>query len=173
MNETWKEIPGFDGRYQCSILGRIRSTDWRDTRGYLRKGKILKQVHERNGYLQVPLTTVKSKLYLAHRLIALTFLQGIPGKDFVNHKNGVKDDNRLDNLEWCTKSENSKHSFLINMQCNKGEKHPSHKLTEPQVLAIRSIYNKGNTTSRQLAKIFQLSKTQVLDIVNKKSWSHI
>jgi len=169
MKEVWENIDGYFGRYQCSPCGKIRSVDWRDSRGHLRKGKILKQQKESNGYLQV---RFYDAAFLSHRIIAKAFLPKIDGKDFVNHKNGIKTDNRLENLEWVTKSENSKHSFLIGTQCNKGENHPANKLKLQDVITMRES-NKNGVSAYQLSKLYNISYTQAKDIVKKRSWKHV
>ena len=104
MEEIWKDIPNFEGLYQASNLGNIRST--------YRYKKILKQCKSKNGYLKVMLCAhSERKLISVHRLIAMTFLKDYDIKLQVNHKNGIKVDNRIKNLEMVTPSENIKHSF--------------------------------------------------------------
>lgn len=177
MNEIWKNIPGLENCYRVSNFGNFKSIGKIETgkrRIIVRKDRLLSPVHESNGYLQIGLIVDgKQKRFLAHRLVALTFLKPVTGKDFVNHKNGIKDDNRVENLEWCNKSENCKHSFLIGTQCNKGEQHPQNKVTNIQVLEIRAKFIPRIYSSRKLAKEYGLSKTNILDIVNRKTWNHI
>jgi HNH endonuclease/NUMOD4 motif-containing protein len=172
--EQWQNIPGFDKCYFVSTHGNFKSIgrEERNTRRICKRNdRILTPKHEGNGYLQIGLMVkYKQTRFLAHRLVAITFLVKPEGKDFVNHKNGIKDDNRIENLEWCTKSENAKHSFSIGTQCNKGEMHPGHKLTKIQVEEIRSKYISRLYPSRKLAKEYNISKRNVLDIVNKKIW---
>lgn len=171
--EEWNPIFGFNGRYFCSTLGRIKSVDWRDTRGALRKGRIMKQQRDHYGYMHIFLTNGNfKKINLVHRLIAIAFLGLKKGKDFVNHKNGKKDDNRIDNLEWVTKSENSKHSFVIGTQDNKGMKHPLARYTDDQIREIRERHTKGESAYK-LSKEFKMSYTNAKDIVAKRTWSHI
>ena len=101
--EVWKDIAGYEGLYQVSNFGRIKS---------FYTGRIMRLAPAKNGYLVVNLTkSGKQKVYSVHRLVAGTFLAPDSHKTFVNHKNGNKHDNRLDNLEWCTKSENAVHSL--------------------------------------------------------------
>ncbi len=176
--EIWKDIPGFESKYQCSTLGRFkrlrRLVENRTTNIYWLKEKILSPCHESNGYLQISLMyRKKPKLFLAHRLIIKTFKKKERGRFFVNHINGVKDDKILSNLEWCTKSENAKHSFQIGVQCNKGESHPQAKLTNNLIKEIRNKYVPHIYSSRKIAREYNLSKSHVLAIVNHKSWAHL
>lgn len=127
--EIWKDIPNYEGLYQASNLGKIRSLDHKimqkGVNGKLivhkYKGKILKGWIQNTGYLTVSLN---NKKYSAHRLIAITFLEQEKGKNIVNHIDGNKLNNRVDNLEWC----DHKHNFdeavrlnLINMKYNSYE----------------------------------------------------
>lgn len=110
--ENWKPIPGYEGRYEVSDLGRVRSlphavpnrSGERITEGHLLKPQLL-----RNGYLQVSLGR-KRKHADVHRLVALAFLPPVEGKTEVNHKNLVKTDNRVLNLEWVDRHENLLHA---------------------------------------------------------------
>lgn len=103
--EIWKDIPGYEGLYQASTFGRIKSLN------YKRSGKegILKPSLHKLGYLKVFLT--KTKCYLVHRLVALTFISNPNNYPQINHKNGVKTENILENLEWCSAQFNVKHRF--------------------------------------------------------------
>lgn len=131
--ELWKDIPNFEGLYQASINGEIRSI-------YKYK-KILKQSKSKNGYLKVMLcANGKRKLISVHRLIAMTFLEDYETNLQVNHKNGIKTDNRVDNLEMVTPSENIRHSFENGLQKAKfGKEHPLYKK-----------YGKENKTSKKV-----------------------
>lgn len=103
LNEIWKDIPAFEGKYQASNYGRVRSLN------YLRTGKeqILKLTKNKDGYLVVTLfKNGKRKCFLVHRLVWLTFHGEIPEGYEINHKSEVKTDNRLENLELVTRKEN-------------------------------------------------------------------
>lgn len=104
MNEVWKDIPGYEGRYQVSNLGNVRSLNWRLT-GQT-KNLFLKPHNQ--GYLQVELAdNGKRKTYMVHRLVAICFVDGYTEGMLVNHKNENRTDNRAENLEWCTQSYNT------------------------------------------------------------------
>ena len=107
MIEEWRDIRGYEGVYQISSLGRIRSLDrYVDDKGHKRfvKGKILKPSKHKNNYEYVVLYDRKHRMI--HRLVAETFIDNIDNKRTVNHINGDKSDNRVINLEWCTHKEN-------------------------------------------------------------------
>lgn len=107
--EIWKDIEGYEGLYQVSDLGRVKSliryhnTSWR----------ILTPRLQHNGYLMVTLSknNIKNQISV-HRLVAFTFISNPENKKCVNHKDGNKQNNTLANLEWVTNRENSAHHFL-------------------------------------------------------------
>ena len=109
--EIWKDIPGYEGLYQASSLGKIKSLD-RITRRCSNttrciKGKIIKQRLNRNRYLKVQLYKEgKGKWYTVHRLIATTFIPNPENKPEIDHINTVRTDNRIKNLRWVTRKEN-------------------------------------------------------------------
>lgn len=121
MTEIWRDIPEYEGFYQASNLGRIRSLD-RDLKcevkkrgykfGYFKKGRILKQGVQRGGYKVVSISVcAKRKVCTVHRLVAKAFLENPCNYREVNHKDGNKTNNAVENLEWCEHSDNIKHSY--------------------------------------------------------------
>jgi len=94
-------------------------------------------------------------------------------KRFVNHKDGDKQNNIVSNLEWCTRSENSKHSFALGLQSNRGEKHPGHKLTDNLVHEIRELRLATGLPYYRIAELYNISKTNTMDICKRKVWSHL
>ena len=97
----------------------------------------------------------------------------IAGKDQVNHIDGVKRNNYSSNLEWCTRSENTKHKYAMGLDSNKGIRHPGSKLTEKQVLEIRDRFSKGETDRNKLAVDYSISSGHIFQIIKRTSWSHI
>lgn len=113
--EIWKDIKDYEGHYQVSSAGHIRSLN-RDTTisgtKSIFKGKTLKYSLDGNGYKQLALYNKGERVRMvAHRLVASTFIPNTENKPCVNHINGIKGDNRVENLEWSTQSENIKHAF--------------------------------------------------------------
>lgn len=120
MEEIWKDVQGFEGRYQVSNMGRVRSLD-RTTidktgRVHHTRGMILKDsLNKGRGYYRVSLSDGHRNYthYEVHRLVALHFVPGYKEGLVVNHKNEIKTDNRAENLEWCTYQYNLNYSDVI------------------------------------------------------------
>lgn len=117
--ENWKDICGYEGYYQVSDLGRVRSLD-RIIYQKIKGGVIAKKIYPgcilkqsiRNGYFSVSLKmNGDGKHKTVHRLIAIAFIDNPQNKPLINHINGIKKDNRISNLEWCTAKENSQHAL--------------------------------------------------------------
>lgn len=116
-NEIWKDIVGYEGLYQVSNLGRVKSLPRATT-----NGKILKvQVNRLNKYCYVALCRDNKKMFKrVHILVANAFLGANPNKLQVNHIDGNKENNNVYNLEYCTQSENMKHAYLTGLEKPKG-----------------------------------------------------
>ena len=122
MQEIWKDIPQYEGLYQVSNMGRIKSLLRKIDNSSVKGGKYtvnekIKNVHLQNsGYLVVQLyKNGKYKNLLLHRIVAETFLPQKKNKNEVNHINGIKTDNTINNLEWVSSSENKKHAIKNNL----------------------------------------------------------
>lgn len=175
MEEIWKRIPNYS-KYEASNLGRIKTFNWKGSG----KEKVMTPAHDASGYLRTVLirddgkyTTVK-----VHRIICQTFLDNPEDKPCVNHIDGIRDNNKLENLEWCTRSENMKHAFKIGNKSQKGERNTCATLTDEQVLEIRANYEYGKTgkkgkTKQQIADEYNTTFSVIKRIVQNRTWKHL
>jgi hypothetical protein len=109
MKETYINLPGYEGLYQVSNLGNVKSCKRKGS-----SGCVIRPAIRRDGYLQVHLQKDgKGKSLLVHRLVALAFLPLVDGKHQVNHKDGNRSNNASSNLEWCTAQENTLHAHDV------------------------------------------------------------
>ena len=128
--EIWKDIKGYEGLYQVSNLGRIKSFN------YWNQGKIriLKLRFHKEGYLIVSLNkNTKTKIKFVHRLIAEAFIPNPENKPEIDHINGIRDDNRIENLRWVTRKENMNNE-LTKQRCKKSNVKKVRCLTTNEVL---------------------------------------
>lgn len=121
MMETWKDIPGYEGRYAVSDCGKVKSLARR-----VRIGKYHRNINElilKPKPLHYPQVEIGGKIYLIHRLVALTFIPNPRKCRTVNHKDSDRQNNTVENLEWCTQSENNFHAVRNGRPIMRGDTH--------------------------------------------------
>lgn len=175
--QVWKDIKGFEGIYQISNNGEVKSLERKTFNNGTKteniiKEKILKKPLDKDGYIIYCLFKNNKRFSLkAHRLVAIEFIDNPQNKPQVNHKNGIKTDNSVDNLEWVTAKENSVHATQLGLNYQLGgELHHMSKLTAKQINEIFDFYLNKNITQKEIARIYNVSQTQINRILNKKRW---
>lgn len=170
----WKQlvIDGTIFHYAISDKGEVRNTN---------TGLTLKNQHTRDGYCALKISNPDirfAKTMRVHRLVAMMYLPNPNNWPEVNHKDGNKDNNRVDNLEWCTSSYNQKHAYATGLKhcvikhgC--GEDCYGSKYTEKQIREVCVLLQEGKLTYRQIAERTGVSRRNVVTIRCKQSWHHI
>ena len=177
INEIWKPVKGYEGIYEVSNLGRVKSLPRLKYCGH--KNSKPQKVHERIltshvdrlGYVKVRLSkNGESKTSLLHRVIAEAFIDPVEGKSEINHKDGVKANNAIENLEWSTRSENVKHAFLNKLKHPKrAEENNKSKLNWDSVNEIRDLHL-GGVSQKDLSIKFGVTIASINNIINYKTW---
>lgn len=174
--EKWKDVVGYENLYKVSNLGSVKRLSRESVdklgRPYKLKEKLLKPNRIKGGYFQLKLTRDKvEKSLLLHRLVCEAFHGPAPeGRNFVNHKDGDKSNNRADNLEWVSVQENTDHAAANGLRCH-GEASPKAKLTEEQVIEICRLWDSKSLTRYQLADKFKISHRNICSILSGNSWN--
>lgn len=177
--ETWRPVVGYEGLYEVSNKGRIKILErkiiCKNGHTYIKREKIAKmQKNALNFYIYVGLSKNNiRKNVRVHRIVATAFLKKEKHKNYVNHLNGKKDDNRSENLEWCTSSENAIHAHknnLINIAV--GEGLPQAKLKEKEVIEIKKMLEL-KTSLVSIAKKYNVGISTIMDIKAKRTWKHL
>lgn len=177
--EVWKSL--YDN-YYISSYGRLATNNWKNSS----KLMLMKPAHDANGYLRTVIKHPDGRLKTVkiHRLVCTAFHPNIENKPQVNHIDCVRDNNRADNLEWCTNSENTLHSIKMgtyvmqdpngdNLPLLQGEDSYMAKLTQKEVLEIRLKFKPRKYTRDMLSVEYNVSPTTIKDIVLRRTWKHI
>lgn len=174
--EEWRDIPGWEGRYSASSLGRIKSLPKKVTlfHGglYHTLEKIIKQ-RKSNGYLFVALFDGKRRLDIqVHIIIGRTFIENKENKPFINHKNGIKDDNRVDQIEWCTAAENNQHAYDTGLA--KGAMFGRKGLMSPSSKKVQCLFTGSIYCYKEAAKWLGISNTSFSDMMKGRynNWTN-
>lgn len=154
----WAEV---SRKYEASSDGHIRNKQ---------TGRVLKEFAGKGGYMR---TQFDGKTRAVHRVIADVFIPKEPGKEFVNHKDGNKRNNSVENLEWCTRSENMKHAYAHGLKSSSGELNGRSKLTVENVRTIKAIYRKGDKDcgATALAKRYGVARQTICAVASGQNWA--
>jgi hypothetical protein len=183
IQEMWSNIPSYVGYYQVSTHGNVRSVDrivYTVNGGKnphpgqkIARGRVIKAHDLGKGYLYVNLSmNGHQKMIAVHRLMAEAFISIELNGLTVNHKDGNKQNNTLENIELVSIQENIAHAFKTGLRDQQGEKNKRSKLSEAQVLGIRQRYLGGESLSK-LSNEFSVGGPCIWKIVSRRTWKHL
>lgn len=179
-DEIWKPVKGYEGLYEVSDLGNIKSLRKRVDSGKCHRTypeRILKAHPDPKGYMKVVLSDREHNSHICkvHRLVAEAFISNPDNLPQVNHIDGNKTNNALSNLEWCDQSKNMKHAFKLGLKSLSGEFNPAAKLSSEDVEFIRSHYKRRDKEFGVigLAKRFNVHRKTVGRVIQNRSWSEV
>lgn len=179
--EIWKDCFEFPDRYQVSNKGNVRSKAYLKTGRtknssefkYLTKSRLLSLFINPDGYFQVRLQVNNVKVTRkVHRLVAEAFIPLKEGKNCVNHLNSQRQDNRVENLEWCTNQENIQHGYDSGSNSNAGDLHPRAVLNSAVVLQIK-LLEKTGISCAEISRVVGFKYHTVNKVIKRKNWKEI
>ena len=175
MSEIWKDVPNFEGSYQVSNMGRVRSVDrvvtFKDGSMRKLKGKVLKSYLNNVGYELLKLSNDgRGNTKTVHRLVLETFKPHVNMNDLqVNHIDGNKSNNHLTNLEWVTARDNILHAHDLGLIKNRGEDSPRAKLSKADVLEVLQRLDTGEM-HKDIGLDYGVSRRCITDINTGRRW---
>jgi hypothetical protein len=178
IQEIWKDMPDYVGLYQVSNLGRVRSLDrmigQKGGGKQFKSGRILRPRNHPHGYVFISLYKDGiANQVLIHRLVAIVFIPNPSNLPEVNHKNFNKKDNFVENLEWMTTKDNTRHAFAAGkINTSKGDNHFRSIVNSEKVIDMIKLFNSGIKMC-DIARKFQVSYPCVFGIVKRKNWKHV
>jgi len=188
MKETWLPVRGYEGLYEVSNMGRVKGCANRP-QFHLVSGDVIKKPKlDHEGYVWVFLSKKSKKLrFKVARLVASHFLPvPTPDRNEINHIDGVKTNDAVSNLEWCSRKENARHASINKLlafgdrngsrihpeRLKRGESHPTSKLTDKQVIAMKKLMKSGSKDA-ELVLRFGVRQPTVSCIRHGRNWRHI
>jgi len=180
MEEIWKEIKGYEGYYKVSNFGNVKSLRRKimTSKGHYHtvNSRVMVLKKDTNGYSSVILSKNQiTNQFRVHRLVADAFIPNVENLKCVNHIDGNKKNNKVENLEWVTHSENSRHSVKIGLtqkKDNSGVNNPRSRVNDSIVILIRNDFNNG-LSHGELMKKYNLPSSTISNIKLKKTWTHV
>lgn len=178
MNNEWRQVDGFEGRYLVNRDGELLRKQCLDGKGRKLSEKLLKAyLNQKLGYYVYSISfNGKNKVLYMHRLIAEAFIPKIEGKPGINHKDGDKQNNSIANLEWVTHKENIQHAFrtglVKNMRNGSGDECHASKLNSGKVAEIKALIASG-VTQKTIAEKYGVAKGTIGFIARGETWTQV
>ena len=176
MKEVWKDVKGFEGYYIVSNFGRVKTVERLDTNNHVVKERIKSTSLTKDGYVKIRLVANgKDVTTRVHRLVAEAFIPNPYNKKTVNHIDGDKTNNCVDNLEWADRSEQLYHAYNSGLRKSKqGSDNTNSKLSKEEVEEIRHTFIKSDREfgASALGRKYGVTHRVILNIVNNLSYKH-
>lgn len=172
LAETWRPVVGYENIYEVSSSGNVRRLH--DGNRY-RALSVLRPTKHRDGYCSVILSDAEHRrsTLRVHRIVLTAFVGCPPSGHECNHKNSVRDDNRVENLEWVTPSQNVLHTYQNGRTPLRGTSNPNARFTEADIRGVRMLCDSKALTYTEIARMFGMTRNNVSLIGRRRAWNHI